>query len=64
MPTPNENLSRSNLNEANTVYQRAGLCIDCGKPRGADGTKWNCRPCADIGNARRAEKRRARQRSK
>jgi hypothetical protein len=27
--------------------QARGLCIWCRDPRGADGTKWNCRPCAD-----------------
>jgi hypothetical protein len=25
-----------------------GWCIRCSKPRGDDGTKWHCRPCADY----------------
>lgn len=33
-----------------------GLCIDCGKPRGEDGTTIRCRRCADSRNRRRALK--------
>lgn len=27
-----------------------GLCISCKNPRGANGTLWRCRPCADKSN--------------
>lgn len=41
--------------EDKSAYQRAyiakrrkaGLCMTCGKPRGANGTKYRCRLCAD-----------------
>ena len=41
--------------------QARGICTTCGKPRGADGTKWYCRLCADKINIKSKEwKRRKR----
>ena len=42
---------------------RRGLCEKCGKPRGKNGTKRKCRPCADKHNAWRNEHRRKHGRS-
>jgi hypothetical protein len=39
------------LEDVNRIYQREGLCIECGSKREVDGTKWHCRACADKRNA-------------
>lgn len=33
-----------------------GLCYSCGQPRGLNGTKWKCRPCADYSNRKARER--------
>jgi hypothetical protein len=35
-----------------------GKCRRCGKPRGRNGTKNHCRPCATLANAYALERRR------
>lgn len=34
-----------------------GVCLQCGLPRGDDGTKRRCRACADVDNSGRAVRR-------
>ena len=36
--------------ESRRARIEAGLCRDCGRPRGADGTSCRCRKCADRSN--------------
>jgi hypothetical protein len=44
-PVTSERSASTRRNRAAT--QAAGLCVWCREPRGANGTKWNCRSCAD-----------------
>jgi hypothetical protein len=50
-------LTKAALNEVNTMYQKNGLCIQCGNKRGENGTKWECRNCADKHNAATRKRR-------
>lgn len=50
--------AREDVQHLRDRRQKAGRCIDCGSPRGPDGTKHRCRPCQDAQNdARRARRR-------
>lgn len=47
-------LQYDNLKTTREIYASEGRCIDCGAPRGLDGTTVRCRPCANKVNAHNA----------
>jgi len=51
------------LSKHKKFLKENGLCCDCGLPRGEDGTRYFCRPCADK-NAKTAMRRAARLKEK
>lgn len=45
--TPQREATNTRQRRHQEKLRRAGRCINCGEPRGKDGTRNHCRACAD-----------------